>query len=244
MKKPFLILILILTLLIGGTPNYGNSAEPPGLIILVSFPPDDLKMSLLIESGTLSEPIVLKKEKRSWEAAYRFFYHMTPMENRPLSKGKLVVETEGQRFEFSMPSGINRSYNQFLTLDLKKGTLSMGTPPYRAPILVGIRLSLTLIIEGAVFYLLGLREKKSWMLFLMVNLVTQGWLNTLIEGPNMGYMWFFGFIFAEGLILVVEWAIYLAWLKEFTKKRASIAVWLANMASLLLGGCLLTVLPI
>lgn len=244
MKKIFVFLILLLTALVTLSPAFGNSAEPPGLTVIVSFPPEDLKVSLVFERGGESEPIVLKKEEKSWEAVYRFFYHMMPFENKSLENGKLVVETGGQTLVFSLPNDLEASYYHVMTLDLKNGTLSMGTSFYRAPVLIGLRLSLTLVIEGAVFYLLGLREKKSWLLFLMVNLLTQWWLNTLIEGPNISYMWFIGFIFAEGVILLVEWAIYLAWLKEFTKKRASLAVWLANIASLLLGGYLLTVLPV
>ena len=42
---------------------------------------------------------------------------------------------------------------------------------------------MTLLIEGALFFAFGFRKKLSWVLFIIINLITQGLLNwQLCEG--------------------------------------------------------------
>jgi hypothetical protein len=107
-----------------------------------------------------------------------------------------------------------------------------------------MRVVLTLIVEGLVFFLLGFRTRRSWTVFLIVNLVTQGalnlWINTVTYND---YSLFFGLIFYEFVIIIVEMVAFLGLLKEHGKWRRALYVLLANILSLLGGGYMLTVLP-
>lgn len=52
-------------------------------------------------------------------------------------------------------------------MDLQKGTLTAGQKLGRAPLLVALRVVLTFLIEGAVLFLFGYRQKRSWLVFLV-----------------------------------------------------------------------------
>ena len=111
-------------------------------------------------------------------------------------------------------------YNNTFTLDLSNQTLSPGYAPFRSTLLVSLRVVLTLLLEGLVFFLFGFRQKKSWLIFLAVNLVTQGVLNIwldLISTPS-GYL-IFALILGEVIVFVVEMIAFPLLVKE--KKRRS-----------------------
>ncbi len=79
-------------------------------------------------------------------------------------------------------------YSNLYTLDYESKTLTEGTSSSRAWIYALVRLLLTLIIEALIFFFFGFRKGKSWTLFIIINLVTQGvlniWLNTF---PSVDY---------------------------------------------------------
>ena len=218
-----------------------NSAEPPGFTVIVTNPPDDLSISLQFADGSQAEAIVLDKELKVWEAYYRFFYHTAPPKS-DLKDAKLLVSGGGQSFQCALPELVK--YNNFLALDLQTETLTLGQSELRIPTLVALRVALTLLIEGFIFFLFGYRQKRSWILFLAINIITQTWLNALLTGPNLGSYWMFGFIFIEIVILIVELLAFIGLIKEYEKSRIALYTFIANVASLLLGGFLITYLPI
>ena len=73
-------------------------------------------------------------------------------------------------------------YNNLCVLDLTAGTLRWGVPWWRQPLLVALRVGLTLALEGLVFLLFGYRTKRSWGVFLVVNLITQLGVNLILLG--------------------------------------------------------------
>ena len=88
------------------------------------------------------------------------------------------------------------------------------------------------------------REKRSWQIFLIINLITQGALNIWINGlfPMQSYL-FIGLLFLEILILIVESIVVLSSIKEYRKGRKFLFVITANFLSLVAGGYILTILP-
>jgi len=223
---------------------YSNSAEPPSFTIIASNPPEDLSLSLILSDESQIEGIKLDKETKAWETYYRFFYHMIPSGRDKLEDAELVVESSEQNFKISLPTETFKTYNNLLTLDLDAESLIIGQSPLRVPILVTMRVVLTLLIEGIVFYLFGFREKRSWLIFLVINLITQGGLNAMITGPGIGSYWIIGFIFGEIIILIVEMIAFISLLKEHKKSRRAIYTITANLASLILGGILISYLPV
>ena len=131
-----------------------------------------------------------------------------------------------------------------MPLDLKTGNLTVGQSSLRVPALVALRVALTLLIEGAVFFLFGHRKRRSWLAFLAVNIVIQGGLNVLFTGPNLGAYWIIGFVLGEIVVLAVEMAALVGIVNEFKRRRTAVFVVVANAASLAVGGLLITYLPV
>jgi hypothetical protein len=169
---------------------------------------------------------------------------MIPSRSDKLENAVLVVESSEQSFQISLPTETFKTYNNLLTLNIDAETLIIGQSPLRVPILIAMRVVLTLFIEGIVFYLFGYRKKRSWLIFFAINLITQGGLNAMITGPGIGSYWMIGFIFVEIVILIVEMILFISLVKEHKKSRAAIYTIIANLASLVLGGILISYLPV
>jgi len=236
-----LLLTVFLTVMLCALPVSANSAEPPGLTVLVVSPPDELRVSLAFEGGERAQ---LPEQKKVWESYYTFYYHNEELFGADLSEAELVFSDGGEERICPLPVASFSHYNNLVTLDWASGTVTLGQPAWRTPVLVALRVMLTLLIEGCVFWLMGYRKKSSWLVFLGVNLATQTALNLFITGPNLAGYWFIGFVLGEILIFAAETAVYLVCLKEREKARAAICALLGNALSLWIGGCLIQFLPV
>lgn len=236
-------IVLLLSILFA-TAAYANSAEPPSFTVIVYNPPEDLSLSLRFADEGNAEAIALNKEHKAWESYYRFFYHMSPLGRDNLDGAVLIIQSNEKNFQCFLPAATFNTYNNLLTLDLETENLAIGQPPLRVPLLVAMRIILTLVIEGAVFFLFGYRKKASWVAFFVINIVTQGALNAMLTGPGLGSYWGLGFIFGEFLVLAAELIAFIFFVREFGKCRAAVYTVAANVVSLILGGLLITYLPI
>ncbi len=236
----FLLISISICLLFPVTAS-ANSVEPPILTVIVINPPDDLSLSLLFSDDTNTEPIILNPEKKAWETYYRFFH---PGGQESAEGATLVVNYSNESFQCELPWDSFNTYNNIVTLDIAKQATISGQPVWRIPILVAMRVFLTLLIEGLIFSLFGFRNKKSWITFFIINLITQGTLNALLTGPVIGSYWLFGFIAIEAIVFVAEMILFACVLTEYSKRRAVFYAFTANAASLVLGGALILYLPI
>lgn len=98
----------------------------------------------------------------------------------------------------------------------------------------------TLIIEGLIFWLFGFRAKRSWLIFLAVNVVTQtvmhlvfAW-NIPIAGSHPLYYALL-FVPSEVVICAVEATSYARLLQEHNRKRRVWYAIAANIVSAVLG---------
>lgn len=258
MKKRLLTLILALALCLGvPVTASANGLESPCLTILVPHPTWKLSLTLEFDSGTSLEPLVLTREGKAWETYYRFRYYdlrgSSSWSHGPqnLEGAQLLVDTGTETFSIPVdPEGFT-TYDNLVTLDLLGRRLIYGQPWWRQPLLVVLRVVLTLLLEGAVFYLSGYRTKRSWLVFLVVNLITQGAVNVFVQvlfpaaveayrGMVLG-MFFYTPV--EIGVLVVEMLAFGLLLKEHRKRRAVGYVALANLVSWALGGWLILSLP-
>lgn len=123
--------------------------------------------------------------------------------------------------------------------DWAANTLTYATP---APLLWAAHFASTLIptliIEGLVLWLFGFRAKRSWLVFLCVNVVTQialhlfcAALNTSVM--NMAFFWMFYLflLIPELVIWGVEAAAYAALLPEYSRGRRVGYAFAANILS-------------
>lgn len=253
-RKPgwILLLALLLAVLIPVT-AFANAAEPPSFSILVYGAGEDLTLELQLPDGTDEKMLQLSSTERDdllWETYFRFFLY------RPYGKveglpgdGLLKVTGGGETFTCAVPQeALSSGYQRAFVLDLKTRTLREGTG-IRGPLLVVLRIVLTLLIEGLVLFLFGFRQRRSWIVFLLTNLVTQGLLNFLLLGGlsslHSSYhgVTFFFLCIAEAFIFLVEFLVYACTFKEHRKWRILLAAFTANAASLVLGGLILSYLP-
>jgi hypothetical protein len=236
-NKIFTIVFLVIFISISiSNISYANSAEPPSILIIVPNAPDDLEISIETE-GTFTKA---RETGKLIETYYTFYSH----EIRMASEHTFTISTEDIKYEISLEKPLE-SYNNIYTLDLDAQTLIPGKLLSRSILLVSMRIILTLIIEGILFWQFGFRNKESWIAFLMINLVTQGALNIWINGfpPITSYL-FFTLIFAEIIIFIVEILSFLIFVKEHSRSEKVSYVLAANILSLILGGYIITKLPI
>ena len=258
MKKKARALLLALALcLLVPLPASANGVEPPYLTILVENPPADLQLTLTVVDETSQEEHVLSHDTRLWERYFRFYSHIwspwAPAGTEPQT-ASLLVENGGTHFSLSVePKGFSYSHN-LVTLDLANQRLLYGQPWWRQPLLIFLRVSLTLVLEGLVFLLFGYRQKRSWLVFLLVNLVTQLGVNLCIycvASPTalepyaaLIYLGLLLYTPMEILVLVAEAIAFPRLVKEHRKRRAVGYAFVANLFSWALGGALLAVLPL
>lgn len=237
--KKLIITLLLCALTIAIIPVIvsANSAEPPSLIIIVNNPPEDLSIVLM---SNKSQPEA-RIHKVAWEGYYVFYNR----DMRTSDEYSFMVTTNGERFECAIDKPL-KSYNNVFTLDLANQKLELGTYPFRAAILVSLRLVLTLLIEGAIFFLFKFRQKRSWMIFLIVNLITQGVLNIWLNngGSPMPNYLIFGLIIGELFVFIAEMIAFPALIKEHSKSYILRYAFFANFISLIAGGYIITVLPV
>ena len=105
----------------------------------------------------------------------------------------------------------------------------------------------TLVVEGVVLVLFGFGKlRRNWLVFLLVNLVTQGALAAYfsVTAVQSGVSWWYFFLLvpAEIVIALVEGGLYTRLLTGSTRRRAFAYGITANLCSALLG--LVTAVPL
>lgn len=234
-KTLSLILLLIIMSCLNAPVVYANSAEPPSILIIITNAPSDLEISIGLGN------ILARRTDKFYESYYAFY-----SSDLKVMSGYTVKVTTGDRtFEIILDTP-PKSYNNIFTLDLKSQTLTPGKSLSISITLLSIKIILTLVIEGIVFYLFGYRRKKSWYIFLIVNLLTQGVLNIWlsVSFPPLDSYIIFSLIFGEILVFIIEMIAFLIFVNEHHRLRAASYVIVANFLSLIAGSYLITVLPV
>lgn len=234
--KPILVIMLSIFIFFSiASQCYANSAEPPSILIIVPNAPDDLEIS--INSGDTY--IKANKTDKVIEKYYTFYSR----DLRTTNDYILKITIDDVDYEIALEEPL-KTYNNIYTLNLERQTLTPGKLLSRSILLVSMRMILTLIIEAIVFWVFGFRNKKSWIAFLIINLITQGVLNIMINGstPLASYL-VLTLAFLEILVLIVELIAFLTFVKEY-RLRTVFYVIIANLLSLVVGGYIITVLPV
>ncbi len=231
-RKYIFSIILILILVI---PVWANSAEPPSILVIVPNAPIDLNLNIG-EGSTYKEA---SRRDKLFESYYLFYL------DYEYPKDDIVINATNKEYKYTMKLGkMDQRYNNVFSLDLRSGEFVEGKLPFRAFLYIILRLSITLVIEGAILLIMGFRRKRTWVIFVAVNLITQGalnyWINTVTYND---YSLFFGLIFYEFIILIAEMVAFLSFGREKSKGYRILYVLLANIISFLIGGYILTVLP-
>ncbi len=212
---------------------FANAPPPPTIAIIVSHASKDLELSIGSEKSQRTDKI--------FESYYTFYLGFSG-----LNYNTLTVTQGGNTFEISLPQ--LRQYNNIFTLDLGKRTLTPGASWWRPYQFAGLTLILTLLIEGVIFFLFGYRKRNSWIVFLVTNVVTQGFLYAslnkefypLVNSYNFPVI--LSLIGEEFLVFIFETAAFLIFIREHRWFRTLGYVILANLASLVAGGFIISAL--
>jgi len=235
-KIPLVVVLLIVISIILPLIAFANSAEPPSILIIAPNTPEDLEISIRVGEEDRRANV----REKLFERYFVFYSH--DLEKAQSYELKIVQGEEIFLITLEAPL---KQYNNIFTLDLMNKTLLPGKALGRTVQLVSLRIILTLMLEALVFFFFGFRRKRSWLVFLIVNLLTQGalniWLNEL--SPIAGYL-IFSLIFAELLIFSFEIIVFLLLVKEHKALRRILYVLGANLLSLIVGGYIITTLPL
>ncbi len=242
MKRTKQIFFAFLLLCAMAVPAFANSAEPPAITVLTTNLPEDAVLTFETAAGEVLEFRQVRLTTKAWERQYRLWY---PWEYKHSEGDKLRITVAENCFTIPLPAGQELGYNTLITLDYEAGTLTLGQNPWRQPVLTTIRLTLTLLVEGLVFLAFGFRERKSWMIFLVLNLLTQAWLNSVINQNafSNGY-WVLMLYLMEFAIFAAETLAVSVLVKEQKRWKRIACSLSANAASLAVGVVLISWLPI
>lgn len=163
---------------------------------------------------------------------HRFGYYGVPETFRILA-----VTKSGEVF-CSEPL-TRRAYQVSVALDWAAGTASMA-PVWQRYVLQFLATFVpTILIEGALLWLLELWSRRNVLVFLLVNLLTQGglslWFSIEATRYAIDYWYFWALIPAELVVLAVEIILYRRFLQEPSNGRAITYAVEANLASAILG---------
>ena len=238
-KKPKLLSVVLFTIIMSifvSSISLGNAAEPPSIVIIVPNAPNNLEIS--VGSGDTYKKA--GKIDKFIETYYTFYSRDLKM----AADYTFKIETGDINFDITFVKPVNY-HNNIFTLDLDYQTLTPGKLLSRSILLISLRIILTLIIEAIIFWLYGFRQKKSWIVFIAINLVTQGALNIWLNGftPLESYL-IFGLLFAEIFIFIAEILLFQVFINEQRKSDRVLYVLVANTLSLIAGGYIITILPI
>ena len=228
--------VLYLDLLAQGEPTdqpYSNSngeCDPALLDNLRSLEGDG--WVLAYTTGTKGPPVfgdVRPREDGTW----RFSYVGLPESFRVAA----ATADEAKAAEVSY----TRDFVDNIVYDWQANTVREATPP---PLRFLVRLAATLIptllIEGALFWLFGFRERRGWLVFLAVNTATQVGLHLAVGSilPQAGWH-FLNYTHTILIPELISWAAEAApnafLLREHSRGRRVGYAFAANFASFVLG---------
>jgi hypothetical protein len=249
MRKLYLLIavlaLAIATFLPIGTASQ-NQLRTPGLSIFVLNAPKDLKLSIQYRNSALPEPLEMQRTSRYWEAYYNYYYQrLQGRFDEDFIGAKLIVRSSQYAYELPISRDPEiRVDKRLMTLDLKHGRLVYGEPDWRAPLSVAGRVILTLVLEGAVFFLFGMRNKLSWIGFFILNLIIHSLVSGLLAHPIEVKGDMFMLVFYIVGVTFVEAGIYYFTFKEIELSgKALLLALIANLVGFSMGGWIMPYFP-
>ncbi len=248
MKKTLIILLTLILVISSPLAASANSAEPPSFTVIMKSAPLNLEAEVI--SGNVEMIHRVDKFGESYFQLYlSHFYNDSgsPVGRRLNDDLEINFHNDVEESTFLIKLSDYGTYTGTLTFDFKTGEIHNGKLLSRTIFLIAVRVLLTLLIEGLVLFLFRFRQKRTWLIFILMNLITQGALNILLtkfafEGYFAYALFFIGII--ELFIFGFETLIFALTVKERKLWQRMIFVLSANIASWILGGILITYFPV
>lgn len=227
-----------------------NSAEPPLLTVICLDAPDDLKLTMLYTENGEEKAEELKRFSAPWGMyfdSYEYSYYDLIDNDETFSGFTFLAESSEK--SFTVVLGLPDNYDVF-TLHYEEETLTYGEEPFstgRKWLLAALRVSVTFLTEGLVFFVFGYRKRRSWLIFAITNLITQIALNAFIITALTSRLENYSamlYLMCEPIIFVTEMVVFAVGLKEHKLWRGAVCALTANFVSLFAGGLLIVLLPV
>lgn len=174
----------------------------------------------------------------------------------PPRRFKLLLYFPESNTFLSSPVTETYAFDSAYTVDLKEGkgeALNLQVSYDYGPEILSlvIRVVLTCLVELLIAFLFGFREKKQWKVLVMINVLTQIFLNTALNCVDyyMGYLGFlFFYVVLEVIVFSLEAVLYSTWLKRISLDQKPgwfyvLFAFVSNLISLISGIGLARILP-
>lgn len=227
---------LYLDLLTEGTPTdtpYPNSIDECDPAILDNLRSLEGNGWILAYTTGVEAPPIFGDVRPQEDGTWRFSYHGLP------DTFRVAAATADTAQAAEIP--YTREFTGNIVYDWAANTVSETTPtPLRFLARLAATLIPTLVIEGAIFWLFGFRERRSWLVFLAANVVTQAGLHLATGAMLARAGWHFlnyalTILLPELVIWALEAAAYSLLLREHPRGRRVGYALTANIASFVLG---------
>lgn len=231
MKKlrRYLALISAMLLLLAAVPALANSPAPRWLYVYTSDEPTDLEMTVKVRA--VGETHFLEAFPLD-KGGYYFDYPSVSSDDITL-----IVKTGGKEYDYEVTANMIR-YGADLSFKGGEPIITERTELMNYLPSAFACLGITLVIEGLMLFIFGYRKLRSYIVFLIVNIVTQAALHTLYLTVDFGpyIKWL---LFTELGIFIFEGLAYSLLFREHERGRAWAYAIAANLASLILGTVLM-----
>ncbi len=189
------LLLALLCLWMLATPvSAASQYHTPAMTILTENAPRDLEIMIRIHlrDGSVV-PIILDKKTKAWEQQFRLYREAGFSvkawygNDYDLLNAELVLRSGGEEKVIVMPQELTdrMRINDVLVLDYKAGTLSLGDPIWRGPLMLVLRILVAVGLALLIFRLRMYSYLRSYLAvgistlaaFGLLGWYTSGWLN-------------------------------------------------------------------
>ena len=185
--------VLLLALLMLTVPVFaagmGTLYHPPAVTILTENAPRDLEITILLHGSEKKQEftvhVELDKKTRAWEQQFRLIREAVYSfkawfgNSVDLKDAELILSSGGEEKTILLPRELTdqMSSNDILMLNYKAGTVSLGMPFWRGPLVLILRSVIAAAIVLLIFVLRSYVEKRTMILMPLIALVGYGLLN-------------------------------------------------------------------
>ena len=247
LQKISVLLICLVTMALPlGVQAFGVYHNPAVTIAVLHASGDvEVNVTMISHSDGRSLHPKLRKDRRVWETLFRLYreddYYMDGkiywFGNSYDFENATLTARDGDR-EFTVPIPYSElkkdDYDDYLILDMKAQTLSAGVPWTRSAAIMLLHLAIYLAVEALILRLVGIRSRRSWIVFLLYTIPTKAIIcfisRTWVNCDPRAYI---AFAVASIFYLMFDLA-FLTLLMDSTKDKVGKFAASANVAAALI----------
>ncbi|MBO4837913.1 MAG: hypothetical protein J5493_00895 [Lachnospiraceae bacterium] len=222
------------------------------IAVLHASPGAEMKITMFHQLKGGSFEVTPKREQRGWEVCFRLYrgdvFHLNAWYGNAydFKDAYVTIQDRGRTVTIPVPYADLKesSYDDLLILDMNKETLTAGVPWTRTAALLLMHLGIYLLAEGAIFWIMGVRERASWRTFIIYTVISKGlWCWFIHDWLNVDPRSYVFFAVMAVLAIVLDLAVYLLTIDESKDLLSKFAA-LSNIAAALAIFGALELLPV